>query len=129
VVVKPSQRALVDYTDFLVHGGVVYSSHPLEPQPVTPDQLGPEVFTVSCTYSSLNELTQSELPEATEHSAGFIPARTPVFELKGWPTSCRLAAQHDGGWFLYLATVDTPDASRFTECALDPGRRTADARS
>ncbi|CAN7415005.1 hypothetical protein LJR027_002484 [Terrabacter sp. LjRoot27] len=129
VVVKPVQRALIDFTDFVVHDGVTYSSRPDRSQALTPDRLGPEVFRVSCTYSSLNELTQSELPEATEHSAGFIPARSPVYGLSGWPTACRLAAQHDGSWFVYLATVDTPEASRFKECALDPGRSTQDARS
>ncbi len=129
MVVDPVRRALVDFTDFVVHRGVTYSSRPDAPQRLTQAQLGPEVFRVSCTYSSLNQLTQSELPEATEHSAGFIPARSPVFEVKGWPTSCRLAAQHDGSWFVYLADADTADASRAAECALDPGRSTQDARS
>ena len=129
VVVKPVRRALIDFTDFVVHDGVTYRSRPDRPQVLAPAQLGPEVFRVSCTYSSLNELTQSELPEATEHSAGFIPARSPVFELRGWPPACRLAAQHDGRWYVYLATVDTPDASTLKECALDPGRGTQDARS
>ncbi|WP_056826928.1 hypothetical protein [Terrabacter sp. Root85] len=129
VVVTPVQRAIVDFTDFVVHDGVTYSSRPDRPQALAPAQLGPEVFRVSCTYSSLNEHTQSELPEATEHSAGFIPARSPVFELKGWSAACRLAAQHDGRWYVYLATVDTPDASRVEECALDPGRWTQDERS
>jgi len=129
VVVGPVRRALIDFTDFVVHDGVTYSSRPDRPQALAPAQLGPEVFRVSCTYSSLNELTQSELPEATEHSAGFIPARSPVFELRGWPAACRLAAQHDGRWYVYLATIDTPDASRVKECALDPGGGTQDARS
>jgi hypothetical protein len=129
VVVKPVQRALIDFTDFVVHDGVTYSSHPDRAQDLAPDRLGREVFRVSCTYSSLNELTQSELPEATEHSAGFIPARTPVFELSGWPAACRLAAQHDGRWFVYLATVDSGGASTVKECALDQGRSTADAGS
>lgn len=129
VSVTPVRRAIVDFTDLVVHDGVTYSSRPDRPQALAPAQLGPEVFRVSCTYSSLNELTQSELPEVTEHSAGFIPARSPVYELKGWPRACRLAAQHDGSWFVYLATVDTGDASRVKECALDLVRSTEAARS
>ncbi|MBC9822818.1 hypothetical protein [Terrabacter sp. MAHUQ-38] len=109
-VIKPARRAVIDYTDFVVHNGVTYSSRPDRPKASAPTQLGSELFRVSCSFSSLNERTQSERPEPTEHSAAFIPAGSAVFELRGWPAACRLAAQHDGSWFVYIATIDTADA-------------------
>jgi hypothetical protein len=109
---------VIDYTDFVVHQGVTYNSTPDRARALTPNQLGREVFRVTCTFSTLNEVTQSQLPDVTEHSAGFIPAQTPVFELRGWPVACRLAAQHDGSWYVYVAGVDAVDTSRYNECRL-----------
>ena len=127
VVIKPAQSALIDFTDFVVHDGVTYSSRPERPQTSTPKQLGPELFRVSCTFSKLNEMTQSKLPDATEHSAGYIPAQSPVFEMTGWPAACRLLAQHDGAWYVYVATIETGDTSMYNECGLERSRPTAEA--
>ncbi|MGN6752159.1 MAG: hypothetical protein ACTHJJ_06350 [Intrasporangium sp.] len=118
VVVKPGQGVAIDYTDFVVHNGVTYLSG--RPQTVTPSQLGPELFRVSCTFSELNDLTHAQLPDPTEHSAAFIPAQSPVFELKNWPATCRLAAQHHGTWHVYIATSDTAEAAMYKECGLEP---------
>jgi hypothetical protein len=120
VAVKPGQGVAIEYTDFVVHNGVTYLSGLGRPETVTPSQLGPELFRVSCTFSKLNDLTHAQLPDPTEHSAGHIPAQSPVFELKNWPPACRLAAQHDGTWHVYIATSDTAEAAMYKECGLEP---------
>ena len=129
VSVIQGQVVNIDYADFVVHHGRHYSARTDISETFTPEQVGAEVFRVTCSFSALNELTQSELPEPTEHSAAFIPARSAVYTATGWPEACRLVAQHEGNWVVYVATIDTPDASTFDECGLDPARWTTDRRS
>ncbi len=128
VEVRPGRYVNIDFTDFVVHNGVNYAARPEESAALTQGQVGPELFRVICTFSTLNQITQSELPDPTEDSAGFIPAGSPVFRMKGWPEACRLAAKYDGRWVVYVATIDTPQASTFNECGLDPIRWADDKR-
>ena len=84
-------------------------------------QLGPEVFRVSLHRTRVsNELTQSGAAGGHRALGRLHPGPvTGVTSSRDWSAACRLAAQHDGRWYVYLATVDTRDASRVKECALD----------
>ncbi|GAA5023078.1 hypothetical protein GCM10023258_13990 [Terrabacter aeriphilus] len=117
VTIVPGRSVITDYTDFLIHEGVEYQADLQAPADAEPRR-GREVFRVTCTFQALAELTRSELPPETEHSAGFVPAGSPVFEATGWPSRCRLAASHDGRWFVYLATVRGATSSTTDPCAL-----------
>lgn len=117
VTIVPGRSVITDYTDFLVHEGVEYQADLQAPADAEPRR-GSEVFRVTCTFQTLSELTRSELPLETEHSAGFVAAGSPVFEVAGWPSRCRLAASHDGRWFVYLATVRGATSSTTDPCAL-----------
>ena len=129
VQINPARRAAISFTDFVVHHGVTYSAHMDASADWTRDQLGPELFRVTCTFSSLNERTQSELPEPTEHSAGYISAGSAVHAVKGWPAACRLAAERDGRWVLYVATIDGAETSTFDECGPEKDRWADSTRS
>jgi hypothetical protein len=120
VTIVPGRSVVADYSDFLVHGGVEYQADLQAPADAEPRR-GGQVFRVTCTFQTLNELTRSELPPETEHSAGFVPAGSPVFEVAGWPPRCRLAASQDGRWFVYLATVSGATTSTTDPCALGDG--------
>lgn len=128
VTITPGRQVVADYTDYLIHEGVEYQRDETVAPSAAP-LLGREVFRVTCTFSTLNELTRAQPPTETEHSAGFVPAGSPVFEVRGWPAACRLTAQHDGQWVTYLATVKGAPRMVFDECALDPARWADDARS
>lgn len=120
VAITPGKYVSIDFVDFLVHNGIRYVAHQDASLAMTPGQLGSELFRVTCTFSSLNDRTLSELPHPTEHSAAFIQAGSPVFSVRGWPAECRLAAERDGRWVAYVARVDGAETSTFNECGLEP---------
>ena len=95
----------IDYVDFVRYDSrdFVSSLDPLTRRPLRGEQLGPVVFHVRCSLSRLNDRTGKDAPEQRDGDAAFLIPGTPVYAVKGWPTSCRLAARHDGRLHLYLA--------------------------
>lgn len=121
----PGGAMIIDYVDFVVHGGVIYQVEMNGGKPVKPSQVGAEVFRVTCSFSDLNDRTHAELPPPTEHSSAFIDAGAPVHAVRGWSPQCRLTAKRDGTWRAYLANDPTSKVLRFKPCALGSGGTTA----
>ena len=98
----------IDYVDFVKHDGIDYLA-PFTPsgRALTDADLGPELFRVA------QRLDGSGLgPEyrPRDGDAAFIPAGTPVFAVRGYASTFRIAAHHDGRLVLYEA--DTNPAAR-----------------
>ena len=100
---KSGQRVSEDFGDVIVAGDSTFVAASPVTTSVTPSDLGQVQFTVRCSYSELNDVTQQQTPELRSHDSTYVPAGAPVYALKGWPPSCRLAAQHDNQWHAYLA--------------------------
>ncbi|HET7399735.1 MAG TPA: hypothetical protein VFJ94_14555 [Intrasporangium sp.] len=111
--------AIVDYVDFIRTGGVEFLAG-LGDVPATADQIGSELFRITCSYSELNRRTGHQPPPPVDGGAGLLPAGTPVHAVAGWPPRCRLAAQRDGRWQVYRATVPGAKTMTYAACAATP---------
>lgn len=129
VTATAGRFAAVDYSDFVVHRGVVYEPHPEVTEPPPTTSVGRVAFRVACTFSDLNERTKVQPPPPTEHSAGLLPVGAAVHTVTGWPQECRLTAQRDGRWVQYVAVVRGSDPLDYDPCGLDPDRFADDTRS
>jgi hypothetical protein len=104
----------VDYVDFVRWGGrqylgtTAFESWGLSR--ISESDLGPVVFTVRCSYTALNDLTHAMPPEPSDGDASYLAAGTPVFAVRGWPTSCRLAAHSAWGNGITLYAALDPSA-------------------
>ena len=76
--------------------------------------LGQVVTRVRCSFQQLNDHTQQQTPLPRDGDAAFLPPGTAVYAIRGWSPRCRLAAEHDGRLYVYLAyrtgaAVATPE--------------------
>lgn len=100
--------AIIDYVDFVRHDGMLYSASSSSlGRPITGGDLGAERFRVKNTLS-LTTCDPHYGP--VDGDAAFVPAGEPVFAVKGYAPTFRLAARHDGQLVLYEA--DTNPAAR-----------------
>ena len=123
LAITPGHGVAVDYVDFIHAYGTFYvipESLGLPPQVVTAADIGDVQLVVGCALSPLNDQAGAAPPTPRDGDAAFVPAGTPVHAVKGWPKSCRLAAQHDGGWHIYLATDPHSTTARALTCATTP---------
>lgn len=114
----------VDYADFIEAQGrqFVSARDLLVPQPrVGADDVGILQFRVDCSLSRLNDRTHQMPPPARDHDAGTLSAGTPVYQLRGWPTTCRLVARTHGVLTVYLATDPSASSAQPAKCALEKG--------
>ncbi|MEY2431804.1 MAG: hypothetical protein QOC92_1529 [Acidimicrobiaceae bacterium] len=114
--------ASVDYVDFVQSYGRNYITGLIRVPPIANSDLGPRVLTVRCSFSELNSRTGHMTPPPRDGDAAFLPAGTPVYSIRGWSPSCRLAGREHGELHVFLAyrqggTVATPES-----CALRHGR-------
>lgn len=94
----------VDYVDFVQANGRQYvAGLGASDATVSATEVGPVQFRVRCSLRDLNSRTDQMPPPARDGDAGLLPAGTPVHEVTGWSPLCRLAAQRDGVWRVYLA--------------------------
>jgi len=117
----PGHGVAVDYVDFIQANGIHYvvaENLGLTPVAAVAADIGDTQFLVRCALSPLNEQTHEAPPTPRDGDAAFVPEGTPVHAVKGWPTSCRLAAQHDGKWHLYLATDPHSSTAKPQPCAV-----------
>lgn len=112
---------MVDYVDFVQAHGRQYvaglgasdatvSAATVSAATLSADEVGPVQFRVRCSLRELNSRADQMPPPARDGDAGLLPAGTPVHEVRGWSPLCRLAAQRDGVWRVYLA-VDSSTAT------------------
>ena len=97
--------AEVDYLDFIHAFGQTYMAgfrgNMLNPLPRS--DLGGVVLRSRCSFRELNDRTHKDPGNARDGDTAFLPPGTPIYAVKGWPTDCRLAAEHDGRMLVYLA--------------------------
>ncbi len=121
VSVTPGHGVAVDYVDFVEANGMQYvvpENLGVAPVPVRAADIGAVQFVVRCALSELNRRTSQMPPPARDGDAAFLPAGTPVHAVNGWSPSCRLAAQHDGAWHVYLAMDMHSSRGRPQPCAV-----------
>lgn len=108
----------VDYVDFVVFGRTTYLAG-LQPVPaVTETELDEIVMTSRCSYRELNDRTRRETPKPSNGDTAYLPPGTPVYAIRGWSPSCRLAAAHNGELHVYLAQQDGGTHARPAACAV-----------
>lgn len=112
--------AAVDYIDFVQWRGIQYIAAPSGQLTAGAGDVGAEQFRVTCSYSELNERTGRQTPDPVDLSAAFLPAGTPVHALNGWAPACRLTAQRDGAWRVYVATLPGTQILTVDPCATAP---------
>jgi|GEM_PF-916115 len=89
----------VDYVDFVQHGGIQYlAAHPGLGRSITEDDLRAEQFRV--THSLARDGTGG-MPR--DGDAAFVPAGDAVYAVRGYASTFRVAARHDGALVLYEA--------------------------
>jgi hypothetical protein len=108
-------KALVDYVDFIVIGTTTYLTNR---DVVERSDLGEVVMRSRCSFRELNDRTGRITPPAQDGDTGFLPPGTPVYAVRGWPTACRVAAEHDGRLQFYLAQQSGGDRARPVDCAV-----------
>ena len=107
----PTCTAIVDYIDFVQHAGIFYAAVPEYPsvgRPISDAALGSEVFRVKNT---LSVTTCDPWHQVVDGDSAFVPTGEPVFAVKGYAQTFRVAARHDGRLVLYEADSN-PAASR-----------------
>jgi hypothetical protein len=112
-------HATVDYIDFLQAHGRQYIAGLGPPARVTPSELGTQELTVGCSYAAVNDAT-GQVPQGPmrDGDAGYLTPGTPVFAIKGWPPTCRLAAKLHGELHVYLAYLPDTAVATVDPCAL-----------
>jgi len=121
VTPTPGHAVTVDYVDFVRTNGVEYVARlGEEGVAVGPSDIGEVHLTVRCSFSELNRRTQQMPPPARDGDTGFLPTGTAVHAVNGWSPSCRLVAQHDGSWHVYLALDERATTAQPKPCSLAP---------
>ncbi len=111
--------ASVDYVDFLQAHGRQYIAGLGPPARVTPSDLGAQDLIVGCSYSAVNDAT-GHVPQGPirDGDAAYLTPGTPVFAIKGWSPTCRLAARLKGELHVYLAYLPHTAVAKPDPCAL-----------
>jgi len=111
----------VDYIDFFQLGGRFYE---VVDSPVSASQLGRVVGHIRCSLAAGEDPGRGPAP-VIDGTASFLPAGAPVYELRGYSPTCRLAAYLDGRLQLYFAQADRKGQStaKPAACAVRPGQR------
>ena len=100
----------IDYVDFIRFGGREYLSGIVTAAPINRTQVSELATRSRCAFSELNKRTGKDPGPPRDGDTAFLAAGTPIYAVRGWAPACRLAAEHDGQAFVYLAT--DPAASR-----------------
>jgi hypothetical protein len=114
----PGQGAAVDYIDFLRLNGRDYDQvH----EPIAASQLGPVVTHIRCSLMAEEDDRRSP-PPIINRTASALSVGTPVYQVRGYPSACRLAAYLHGSLHVYLAQAKLigQSAPRPLACALRP---------
>jgi len=99
-------RVHIDYVDFIRAGGLDYLAVWGPGRPLTDADLGAVQFHVRTMLSGAG---QGPDYQPKDGDAAYVPGGTPVYALRGYATTFRLAARHDGRLVLYELS-DNPRA-------------------
>src|SRR5207244_823224 len=110
----------IDYIDFFQLDGRSYDA---VRGPVRASQLGPVIGHIRCSLIASEDFHRGP-PPIVNGTASFLPAGAPVYELRGYPPACRLAAYLCGRLQLYLAQADMTrqPTAKPASCATQPGQ-------
>jgi hypothetical protein len=110
----PGRSAAIDYVDFLQFGGRMYmASYP----PIKGAVLGRVITHVRCSLAA-EEDQRRGAPPVIDGTAAFLAVGAAVYEVRGYPPSCRLAAYLYGRLQVYLAQTTVRQHVRPLPCAL-----------
>lgn len=101
-----AENTIVDYVDFVVLGGREYISVG-PPATIPTAMLGAPVGSVRCQLDKIKPAVDYRIKGG---DAGFLPAGTKLYAVRGYPATFRLAAVTGGSARLY--EVDTAPAAR-----------------
>jgi len=110
----PGRSSAIDYVDFLRFGGRTYLA---SGQPIKGAALGRVITHVRCSLASA-ENERRGAPPIVDGTAAFIAAGAAVYQVRGYPPGCRLAAYSVGQLRLYLAQTMVNRHSEPLPCAL-----------
>jgi hypothetical protein len=110
---------MVDWVDFVQLDGTMYVADVYgKVPPLASNELGPVVGRVECELSVLNFRT--EPGPAVDGDAAYMKVGTQVHAVRGYDTSCRVAAHIAGVNRVYLAQTERAGVSRPVPCAKAP---------
>lgn len=94
----------IDYVDFLRFGRHMYIA---SAEPIKASQLGRVITHVRCSLAAEDDQRHAE-PPLIDQTASFLAAGSAIYQVRGYPPGCRLAAYLRGQLQVYLAqtTVD-----------------------
>jgi hypothetical protein len=113
-VLPSGTTAAIDYVDFLQFGGRMYLA---SGQTIKGAALGRVITHVRCSLAA----TENEgrgAPPIVDRSAAFIAAGAAVYQVRGYPPGCRLAAYSAGQLRPYLAQTMVHHHIEPLPCAL-----------
>jgi hypothetical protein len=104
----PNCAVIIDYVDFVRHDGIFYSAaHSSLGRSISSGDLGPERFRIKNTISMTN---CDPHHQPVDGDAAYVPTGEPVFAVKGYAPTFRVAARHNNMLVLYEA--DSNPAAR-----------------
>jgi hypothetical protein len=110
----PGRTIAVDYVDFLQFGGRMYvASYP----PTMGAVLGRVITHVRCSLAA-EEDQQRGAPPVIDRTAAFLAVGAPLYAVRGYSPSCRLAAYLYGRLQVYLAQTTVRHHAEPLPCAL-----------
>ena len=114
-----SSTVMVDWVDFVQLDGTQYIAGLDGKVPaIAANELGSVVGRVKCELSVLK--FHAEPGPAVDGDAAFLKVGTEMHAVRGYATSCRVAAQIAGVNRVYLAHADLAGVSRAVPCAKAP---------
>jgi hypothetical protein len=113
-LLPPGEAIAIDYVDFLQFGGRMYIA---SAGPIKPSQLEHVITHVRCSLVAEEDPRRAE-PPVTNRTASFLAAGSAVYQVRGYPPSCRLAAYVHGRLQVYLAQTTVHHHTAPVPCAL-----------
>ena len=113
-LLPPGVGNAIDYVDFLQFGGRMYIA---SGQPIKAAAIGRVITHVRCSLAA-EENDRRGAPPIVDRTAASLPAGTAVYQVRGYPPGCRLAAYTTGQLRLYLAQTTVHQRTEPLPCAL-----------
>jgi hypothetical protein len=115
----PGEGIAIDYVDFVQFG---HRNYIASTETVKATQLGPVIARVHCSLIA-EENQRRAGPPVTNLTASFLKAGSALYQLRGYPARCRLAAYLHGRLQAYLAQRTVHHHAAPVPCALRHSRR------
>jgi hypothetical protein len=109
----PRQAIMIDYVDFLRFGGHGYVAGA---EPAGATRLGRVITHVRCSLAAEDDYRHSE-PPLIDGTASYLEAGSPVYQVRGYPPNCRLAAYLRGRLQTYIAQITVDHHAAPMPCA------------